>query len=130
MTELENLGEIVIAPEVLETIVGIAVTQIEGVHHLHSTRAINNVRKPESRGVTVTTDDEGKVVVDIRVFLTYGARVPQVAQEIQSDVKEKVFRQTDVTIDEINIHVLGIVGASEKKPEFDDLFKEGFFDAD
>jgi uncharacterized alkaline shock family protein YloU len=132
MTETtETLGEIVIAPEVLEVIIGIAASKVEGVYSLRSKRVLDNMGKQsEGRGVYVLTDDEGNVAVDLYVYLSYGIKVPQVASDIQKEVKTVVRDMTDVEIDEINIHVLAIMPSDSQKPAFDDLFKEGFFDAE
>lgn len=127
----ENIGEIVIAPEVLEVIVGIATSKVEGVYSLHGRRALDSIgKKSEGHGVYISTDEEGQVSVDIYVYLVAGARVPDVAQNIQKDVKEAVRNSTDIEIDAVNIHVMGIAAESTEKPAFDDLFKEGFFDVD
>jgi uncharacterized alkaline shock family protein YloU len=125
-----ELGEIVIAPEVLEVIIGIAASKVDGVHSLRNKRNLTGVNKrSEGRGVYVENID-GKVVADLYVYLTAGIKVPKVASDIQREVKGVVSRMTDVVIDEVNIHVLEILPSSEEKPEFDDLFKEGFFDVE
>lgn len=49
---VENLGEIVIAPHVLEVITGIASAKVEGVHSLHNKRIADGLsKKALNRGV-------------------------------------------------------------------------------
>lgn len=127
----ENLGDIVIAPEVLEVIIGIAASKVEGVYSLRSKRALDSIgKKTEGQGVYVFNEEDGSLTVDIYVYLVSGGRVPEIAQQVQKDVKEAVRNTTDIEIAAINIHVMGIAPETAEKPAFDDLFKEGFFDVD
>lgn len=61
--------------------------------------------------------------------MAFGINVPQVAMNIQKEVKEAVEQATEIVIDDVNIHVVGIVPEKLPKPSFEDLFDEGFFDA-
>lgn len=127
----ENIGEIVIAPEALEVIIGITASKVEGVYSLHGKRVLDSIgKKNEGYGVYASTDKEGQLSVDIYAHLIVGVCVPDIAQQIQKDVKEAVRNATDVEVDCVNIHVMGIVNEAVEKPAFDDLFKEGFFDVD
>ena len=54
---VENLGEIVIAPHVLEVITGIASAKVEGVHSLHNKRFADGLSKTAlNRGVYLEAD--------------------------------------------------------------------------
>ncbi|HEY0221928.1 MAG TPA: Asp23/Gls24 family envelope stress response protein [Lactovum miscens] len=129
MAELENLGEVVIAPEVLEVIIGVSASKVDGVYSLRNKRTFETLgKKAEGKGVYIKAEDES-ISVDIYIFVTEGARVPEVAQNIQREVKERVLGLTEVVIDNVNVHIMGIIPADTKKPDFADLFKEGFFDA-
>jgi uncharacterized alkaline shock family protein YloU len=126
---MENLGEIVIAPEVLEVIIGVTASKVEGVYALRNKRTLETLgKKAEGKGVYIKSDDD-RVTVDLYLFLLADVRVPDVAQNIQQEVTEKVFALTEIEISEVNVHIMGIVPKSAKKPDFNDLFKEGFFDA-
>lgn len=125
----ENLGEIVIAPHVLEVITGIAAAKVDGVHSLHNKRLTDSLSKSAlDRGVYLQTDEEGLVTADIYVYLEYGVNVPAVSMDIQRAVKTAVFNYADVTIDTVNIHVNGIVPTETPKPDLKDLFNEDFLD--
>lgn len=126
----ETLGDIVIAPEVLEVIIGITAAKIDGVYALRNKRFTKIFGKQaEGRGVYIESKDD-EVNVDLYVFLTYGVKVPKVAMEIQKEVKEAVLQATDMEIDNVNIHVVSIVSEKLEKPAFENLFDEGFFDAE
>ena len=125
----EELGDIVIAPEVLEVIIGITTAKIDGVHALRNKRFSDRLgKKNEDRGVYIDSKDD-KVAVDIYVYLTYGVSLPAVATKIQKEVKEAVAQATEIIVDEVNIHVVGIMTEKQPKPALEDLFDEGFFDA-
>jgi uncharacterized alkaline shock family protein YloU len=128
MTTEEKMGDIIIAPEVIEVIVGIAASKVEGVFALRNKRLADRIgKKAEGSGVYLREED-GKVIVDIYVFLNYGVNVPQVAMDIQSDVKAAVSDMSDINIDDVNIHVSGVVPEKTEKLDFSDIFDEGFLD--
>ena len=70
ITNSEALGEIVIAPQVIETIVAIAAAKIDGVYSLRNKRFADLIgKKADGRGVYVR-QDEDRIIVDIYVYLT------------------------------------------------------------
>ena len=69
----ENIGEIVIAPRVLEVITGIAATKVEGVYALQNKNVTDSLSKTSlGRGVYLRTEEDGTVNADIYVSLQYG----------------------------------------------------------
>ena len=88
----ENIGEIVIAPRVLEVITGIAATKVEGVYALQNKNVTDSLSKTSlGRGVYLRTEEDGTVNADIYVSLQYGVNVPAVSIEIQKAVKAAVY---------------------------------------
>ncbi len=125
----ENLGEIVIAPHVLEVITGIAAAKVDGVHSLRNKSITDGLSKTAlNRGVYLHTDEEGKVTADLYVYLEYGVNVPAVSMAIQAAVKTAVSNYADVVMETVNIHVDGIVPTETPKPDLKDLFGEDFLD--
>lgn len=126
---MENLGEIVIAPRVLEVITGIAAAKVDGVYALRN-KAVSDgfLKTSKGRGVYLHTDEEGLVTADIYVYLQYGVSVPAVAIDIQKAVKTAVLNYADVEIESVNIHVVGIAADKTPKPDLKDLFNEDFLD--
>lgn len=123
----DSLGEIVIAPEVIEVIIGIAASKVDGVYGMRGTFA-NNVteflgRAAHGKGVYLRTEEEG-LKVDIYCYLNYGISVPKVALEMQDRVKQQVLFMTDIDLIEVNIHVVAVVPEKLPEPDFDELFPE------
>ncbi|MBP2098328.1 Asp23/Gls24 family envelope stress response protein [Enterococcus rivorum] len=123
----DALGEIVIAPEVIEVIIGIAASKVDGVYGMRGTFA-NNVtellgRASHGKGIYLRAEEEG-LKVDIYCYLNYGISVPKVALEIQDRVKQQVLFMTDIDLVEVNIHVVAVVPEKLPKPDFDELFPE------
>jgi len=132
MTEKqENLGAVVIAPRVIERIINITTSKIEGLYSLRNKKFTDILGKSaDGRGVYISQDEEGNIDVDIYVFLSYGVKVPAVAMEIQQEVREAVRNMTDLEINNINIHIAGIVPEKTPKPKLDDLFDGDFLDGE
>ncbi|MFS1663604.1 Asp23/Gls24 family envelope stress response protein [Streptococcus sp. zg-JUN1979] len=125
----ETIGDIVISPRVLEVITGISATKVEGVHSLRNKGVTDSLSKPTlSKGVYLTTNEDGEVVADIYVSLQYGVNVPAVSMAIQQAVKSSVYDMAEVVISVVNIHVEGIVPEKTPKPDMKSLFDEDFLD--
>ena len=123
----EQYGEIVIAPRVLEKIIAIATAKVDGVHSLENKSVSDSLSKRAlGRGVYLRTQEDGQISVDIYLYLQYGVAVPKVAVAIQKAVKTAVYNMADVTLDDVNIHVVGIVTEKAAKPDLKDLFNEDF----
>ena len=123
----EQYGEIVIAPRVLEKIIAIATAKVEGVHSLENKSVSDSLSKRAlGRGVYLRTQEDGQISVDIYLYLEYGVAVPKVAVAIQKAVKTAVYNMADVTLDDVNIHVVGIVTEKAAQPDLKDLFNEDF----
>ena len=123
----EQYGEIVIAPRVLEKIIAIATAKVDGVHSLENKSVSDSLSKRAlGRGVYLRTQEDVQISVDIYLYLEYGVAVPKVAVAIQKAVKTAVYNMADVTLDDVNIHVVGIVTEKAAKPDLKDLFNEDF----
>ena len=107
----EQFGDIVIAPRVLEKIIAIATAKVEGVYSLENKSVSDSLSKRSlGRGVYLHTEEDGQVS----------------AVAIQKAVKSAVYDMADVTLDAVNIHVVGIATEKSPKPDLKDLFNEDF----
>mgnify|MGYP001444980936 CR=1 FL=1 len=127
LRENQDLGEIIIAPEVIEVIIGIAASKVAGVYGMRGSFA-NNVtellgKAAHGKGVYLTNDEQG-LKVDIYTYLEYGISVPKVAMDMQERVKQQVLFMTDVALSEVNIHVVGVVAEKLEQPTLEELFND------
>jgi uncharacterized alkaline shock family protein YloU len=117
----DNLGKVEIAPEVIEVIAGIAASEVEGLYAMRGNFASGVAekfgKKTHSKGVKVELSDNG-IVIDLYVILQFGVSIPQVAQLLQSNIRQTLKNMTALDIKEINVHVVGIqMDAAEDEAE-------------
>lgn len=104
-------GVIQIADDVVASIVGLAVTEVDGVSKLSGdiTREIiarlgkNNL----SKGITITYKDD-TVDIDISVTVKFGFNIVDVSRDIQDKVRQTLMTMTGLKCDRINVKISGI----------------------
>ncbi|MCK5812553.1 MAG: Asp23/Gls24 family envelope stress response protein [Clostridiales bacterium] len=111
LNQEENLGKLKVNDEVIAIIAGLAAVEVDGVYSMSGglTGGIAEVLgiKNLSKGIKVDVKGE-KVEVNIYIIANFGARIPDVAWNIQETVKKVVEKMTGMNIIEVNIHVQGI----------------------
>ncbi|MBR0457552.1 MAG: Asp23/Gls24 family envelope stress response protein [Firmicutes bacterium] len=60
-----------------------------------------------SKGAKVTQNN-GQISIDLHVIVTYGCKIPQVAWDIQDNVKNEIRSMTNQKLNAVNIHVEGV----------------------
>ena len=90
----ENLGTIKISDEVITVCAAGIVSKIPGVCDLtggFTDSLSKNILgiDPSGKGIKLSRSDEG-LVLDIYVIVEYKVRIPQLAWEIQSKVKQRI----------------------------------------
>ncbi|MCH5185349.1 MAG: Asp23/Gls24 family envelope stress response protein [Oscillospiraceae bacterium] len=131
------MGNIKIAVDVVTTIAGIATTEIDGVASMYGTIAggiaeILGAKKNPGKGVKVEMKED-TVVVDLYVVVEYGIRIPELAWEIQENVKESIETMTGLGVEKVNIHVEGVSfekDKEKKKNEIAELVNENGEDSE
>ena len=73
-------------------------------------------RKNMSKGIKVEILEKS-TKIDVNIIVEYGARIPEVAFEIQKRVKKSVENMTGLNVEEVNVHVQGVSTVSNKKKE-------------
>ncbi|GAA3614801.1 Asp23/Gls24 family envelope stress response protein [Secundilactobacillus similis] len=106
------LGNIEVAPQVLEIIAGIAASNVDGVARMRGSLAnsVNELfgRKERGKGVKLSFTDE-TLSVDVYAYLNYGVSVPKVALAVQEQVKQQLLFMTDLRLSEVNVHIEGVI---------------------
>lgn len=127
INEIEENG-IKIADDVIATIAGKATSEIEGVYSMAGGFAggISEVfgKKSYTKGIKVDNNDKG-LKIDVNIIVEYGARIPDVAYEIQNRVKKAVESMTGLNIEEVNVHIQGVnTTETNKEEKIEDEIKE------
>ena len=118
---VDSNNNIQISDDVVAVIAGMAVSEVPGVAEMAGGFAggISEVlsgKKNMAKGIKV--DIQGKEVkVDVNIIVEYGARIPDVAFEIQKRVKKSVENMTGLVANEVNVHVQGVVMPKKKNQE-------------
>lgn len=131
--KVENEGEVVlnegennieISDDVVAVIAGMAASEVSGVAEMAGGFAggISEVlsgKKNLAKGIKVEILDNKETRIDVNIIVEYGARIPDVAFEIQKRVKKSVENMTGLNVLEVNVHVQGVstVQLEDKKRE-------------
>lgn len=106
--EKTDIGTIQIAPEVIEVIAGLATVEISGVAGMSGGFAGGIAellgRKNLSKGVKVEVGQR-EAAVDVNIIIEFGNRIPEVASEIQRNVKHAIESMTGLHVVEVNVHI-------------------------
>ncbi len=113
----QRLGKVEIAPEVIETIAGLAASEIEGVASMRGSFASDVVEKfggvSHSKGVKVDIS-ETAIEIDMSIVIQYGVSIPKVSRQLQTNIRQSLKNMTALEVNQINIHVVGIQMETEE----------------
>ena len=119
INEIEENG-IKIADDVIATNAGKAAMEVKGVYSMSGGFAggISEVfgKKNYTKGIKVDNTEKG-LKIDVNIIVEYGARIPDVAYEIQNRVKKSVENMTGLNIEEVNVHIQGVNTEVQNKEE-------------
>ncbi|MGI5822350.1 MAG: Asp23/Gls24 family envelope stress response protein [Firmicutes bacterium] len=115
-----ELGSIRIADEVVSIIAGLAATEVDGVASMSGGIAGGIAealgRKNLSKGVKVEVGEE-EAAVDLFMIVGYGSRIPDVAWNVQENVKKAVENMTGLKVVKVNVHIQGVSFPQQKSEE-------------
>ena len=115
---VEGNDTIKIANEAVATYAGIAVSEVPGVYGMAGgfagiTEALSG-KKNLAKGIKVDVGEKS-AKIDVNIIVEYGARIPDVAFEIQTRVKKSVENMTGLKVEEVNVHVQGVHAITDKE---------------
>ena len=117
-------GTVSFATEVVATIAGLAATEVDGVASMISPSSgladmfSRKSNRNLTKGVRIDLEDN-RVSVDVTITVDYGSPIPDVAKNIQENVKKAIETMTGLSVIEVNVHVQG-VGFPEEEVEPED----------
>ncbi len=113
-------GTVSFATDVVATIAGLAANEVEGVASMTSSSSTfaDILSRKSSRNYTkgVKVDiDNNRVAVDVTIIVDYGSPVPDVAKNIQENVKKAIETMSGLDVLSVDVHVQGVSFEKENK---------------
>ena len=116
--EMEN-GSIQISEDVVASVTGMAVLEVEGVCGLSSSIGTDIAEmlgmKTLSKGVRLSSTEDGALKIDCDVVSRFGQNIFELAKNVQENVKTSVESVTGLTVAEVNVTICGIALPKEAK---------------
>lgn len=115
-----ELGKVKIHHEAISTIAGHAVTAVPGVVRM-SGSIVENIaeklgkRSPDKGIHTEILGDEVKI--DVSVVVRYGTKIPDIAWQIQKNVRKNIEEMTGLHVTSVNVNIEGVELVKEAKNE-------------
>ena len=116
--EMEN-GSIQISEDVVASVTGMAVLEVEGVCGLSSSIGTDIAEmlgmKTLSKGVRLSTTETGALRIDCDVVSKFGQNIFELAKNVHENVKSSVESVTGLRVAEVNVTVCGIALPKDSK---------------
>lgn len=110
-TEVNSLGTVKIASDVVATIAGLAAADVPGIAGMSGGVAGGIAellgRKSLTKGVKVEITDQD-TSIEIFSIVEYGVAIAEVAKEVQISVKNAVESMTGLNCRVVNVHIQGV----------------------
>lgn len=115
-----GMGSIRIADEVVSIIAGLAATEVKGIAGMSGGIAGGIAemlgKRNFAKGVKVEVGEK-EAAVDLYIIVEYGVRIPDIALNVQENVKKAIENMTGLSVVEVNIHVQGVGFPEDVKEE-------------
>ncbi len=109
-------GSLKISHDVVASIVEYTVKEMEGVAGLAPVASSPSLtwflEKQTVKPVSISISD-GVAVIDVRVCVRSGVKIPEVARKLQYSIKEAVQNMTGIVVSKVNLHIAGIAFSDE-----------------
>lgn len=112
--EISNdYGKIDISNEVIASVVGSKAVESYGIVGMASRQQVRDGiaeilgHENYAKGIKVT-ENNGVVDIDMYIIVSYGVKISEVANNVQSTVKYTLEKSLNVSVNSINIYVQGV----------------------
>ena len=116
--EMEN-GSIQISEDVVASVTGMAVLEVEGVCGLSSSIGTDIAEmlgmKTLSKGVRLSTTETGALRIDCDVVSKFGQNIFELAKNVQDAVRSSLESVTGLNVAKVNVNVCGIALPRESR---------------
>lgn len=108
---LDVIGEIRIADEVFQTIVGLAATEVRGVYALagdvKAQEITHTEKKTLSKSIRVSTED-GTADVKVALILDGTVSIPEVTEMTREKVTQAIEAMVGMTVKNVQVIIAGV----------------------
>lgn len=103
--------DMAIAPGVVETIVALAVNELEGVTAIgkpptHLMRAV--LGSNNTQGIDIRLDENDALLVDIHIFVRYGEPMIQIAERVRKAALDAITTQVGLRVASVDVYIDGL----------------------
>ena len=106
MTDQMNVEGLSIAPGVMETIISVAASEVDGVASLGSF-ATSGIRSMLA-SIETKMGDDSKLSVAVHVEVYYGYVLPELAAQLRSAIAEALATQAGVEVSSVDVYIDGL----------------------
>lgn len=108
-----NIEGMALAEGVVETIIAIALKDVEGVASVGAPSTTGGLlsaiqQKPSTQGIQVEPTEDGSIAVSIRVEVYFGQVLPELASRIRTAVADAVNAQVGINVSSVDVFIDGI----------------------
>lgn len=110
-----------ISDDVIATIAATVLSEIQGVASVPG-GIVSGIlgRKGAGKGIKVEASDQ-EVVIDVAVIMNYGTKIPEVAAQVQTKIREAVEEITGMYVRAVNVSVQGMRLPETVQPRVEEL---------
>lgn len=95
----QQAGQLKIADDVVAMIAGLAISDQEGIE--------KSAKKNKTKGVSIQMED-GLVVCNVELAMSYGAKIPELATAVQQKIKTAVENMTGLSVKAVNVNIVSM----------------------
>ena len=92
-------GQLKIADDVVAIIAGLAISDQKGIEKLS--------KKNKNRGISIQME-EGQVVCNVDLSILQGCKVPELAGQVQENVKAAIENMTGLSVKAVNVNIVSM----------------------
>lgn len=122
--EKTELGSIKIHNEVIGSVASLAACEVKGVVKIGGSLAkgiYDLISKQQfHKGVKIENLNENEIKITVYVVVEYGVNIPQVAAEVQENVRKNVEKMTGLSLAEVDVNIQGVMMSAKKSQETKD----------
>jgi len=119
--EKTELGSIKIHNEVIGAVASLAACEVNGVEKMGGSLAkglYDLISKQQfHKGVKIENASDNGIRITVHIVVQYGVNIPQVAAEVQENVRRNVEKMTGLSLAEVDVNIQGVAMPNKKDEE-------------